>query len=108
MRCWWGLAEYGGALVSGPYLSTRSRSREDCRSGAVIGPGAPLDLMPPVRAAPARGPHSTNIFPQGSSLGGLQLYPLTGTLPPCWLQGGFIASEAVLCMGGPLLTVGAS
>lgn len=64
--------------------------------------------MPPVRAAPARGPHSTNIFPQGSSLGGLQLYPLTGTLPPCWLQGGFIASEAVLCMGGPLLTVGAS
>lgn len=40
--------------------------------------------------------------------GGLQLYPLTGTLPPCWLQGGFIASEAVLCMGGPLLTVGAS
>ena len=64
--------------------------------------------MPPVRAAPARGPHSTNIFSQGSVLGGQQLCPLTGAPPPGWLSGGFIVSEAVLCMGGPLLTVGAS
>ena len=45
LRCWWGLAEYGGALDPGPYRVIRSRSREDRRPRAIIGPGAPLGLM---------------------------------------------------------------
>lgn len=57
------------------------------------------------KGRPARGPHSTNIFPQGSGLGGQQLCPLTGAPPPGRLPGGFIVSGACLCMGGLLLTV---
>lgn len=57
------------------------------------------------KGRPARGPHSTNIFSQGSGLGGQQLCPLTGAPPPGRLPGGIIVSGACLCMGGLFLTV---
>ena len=87
-----------------------------------------VDPQPEPGGSQARGNHWTRCAPgppaagkgrprSGAALhqhlspvlrrGGLQLYPLTGAPSPCWLQGGFIVSEADFCMGGPLLTVGA-
>lgn len=63
--------------------------------------------MPPVRAAPGGAALHQHLFP-ALRRGGLQLYPLSGAPPLDWLPGWIIASEAYLCMGGPLLTVGAS
>lgn len=105
MRCWWGLAEHGGALVPSPHRAYPqpepgvSQVRGNHWSRCAPGPPAAG------KGRPWSGPHSTNIFSQGSSLGGLQLYPLTGAPLPDWLPGWFIVSEAVLCRGGPLLTV---
>lgn len=110
MRCWWGLLRYGRALDTGPhhYQMPAAGAGSVGRSAPFIGSGAPLSPPGAVRAAPGKGPHSTNIFSQGSGLGGLQLYPLTAAPPARLVAGGIIVSGAFLCMGGLLLTVCAS
>lgn len=65
-----------GPLIWAPTMLIRSRSREDRRSGAIIGPGAPLGLMPPVRAIPDGIALHQHLFP-ALRQGGQQLCPLT-------------------------------
>lgn len=57
-------------MFQAPTVLIRSRSREYRRSGAFIGPGAPLDLLPPVRAAPDRGRTPPTSFPRAPAWAG--------------------------------------
>lgn len=97
----------GGPYDTGPTPSTRGRSRE---RRTVNGPHRPRCAPGPpaaVRAAPEGAALLQHLFP-GLWPGRASALPADGGSAARLVAGCFIVSEAVLCMGGPILTVGVS
>lgn len=98
---WWGPDLWAPPTQARGRSRGRRQVRGNHRPRCAPGPHAP------VRAAPGGAALLQHLFPVLRQ-GGPQLCPLTAASPLDWWPRGFIVSGAVLCMGGPLLTVCAS